>query len=689
MRKADSQLYALPVRPSACPCSRGSTGIWTAEAANLSTLIRSRSAAAIAHWPYVPNLPRHSTAKPHTAKSGQRRHLLGAPPEGLAAQVVWIRKFRAVRMDDAAAFPSCRERRETLSGPCEIAARHLLQPPPATSALPSARHRRELNLTRSRSAFWMAFSWSTQYAHFTLEHLPRMWYYQQLRRHLGSREPPPVLVVPPRLAAWQSALLRGLSSSAAIGAVPAPAHASAPLLTLQPPHWFSSLYVPGMLSHIGMLWTPQAVAIWERVRLSAGGSRHVPLLLPAQSAHSAAPREAASAAPAADGARLLYSLRAPGGRSAGGARVLSDQPVLVRGLQAMGFTQARLEGLPLAHKVAALAHASVLVVECGSALANAMLFPRGMALVVLCMREHTASEGCYGQLLASRFTAAPVYTLRIGEPLDAPDDYAAQATRKNVRFNVRPHARWTLRVPQTLRAIAHLARLPSGKPARGGAGAGSGGSRRRDDAIGSWPPPPGCALGGTRGGDGATASAPVLASPRTEDTATAGEAHDAAGRGGGTADHEWWHSPEELYRPPEGSSLLLAPLAARGGKRRRAPSGEDQRAASTSASTSGGVWRSRIFSLVPCAGSPWAAPRCWELRRELRRGDAVPSGGPVPPRLEWRPCTRDAQCSRWRWCTRLRSNSTAEGGGGGAATYGAATATSGVQDRYVNCEQRV
>ena len=47
-----------------------------------------------------------------------------------------------------------------------------------------------------------------------------------------------------------------------------------------------------------------------------------------------------------------------------------------------------------------------LLLECGSSLANAMLLPRGARLTLLCLRDHTTSRGCYGQLLATRFTQA-------------------------------------------------------------------------------------------------------------------------------------------------------------------------------------------------------------------------------------------------------------------------------------------
>ena len=39
-----------------------------------------------------------------------------------------------------------------------------------------------------------------------------------------------------------------------------------------------------------------------------------------------------------------------------------------------------------------------LVLECGSALANFPLLPRGATLLLLCMRDHSTSKGCYMQL---------------------------------------------------------------------------------------------------------------------------------------------------------------------------------------------------------------------------------------------------------------------------------------------------
>lgn len=46
----------------------------------------------------------------------------------------------------------------------------------------------------------------------------------------------------------------------------------------------------------------------------------------------------------------------------------------------------------IAQKWHALRYAKSLVLECGSALANAMFLPKGAALTVLCMRDHTSSR---------------------------------------------------------------------------------------------------------------------------------------------------------------------------------------------------------------------------------------------------------------------------------------------------------
>ena len=72
----------------------------------------------------------------------------------------------------------------------------------------------------------MAFAWHTQYAHWMLEHLPRMWYYLQLCRLLPQ---PPVLITPRGLAPWQRMVLRMLPT------LGTPSHSPPQLLPLDPP----------------------------------------------------------------------------------------------------------------------------------------------------------------------------------------------------------------------------------------------------------------------------------------------------------------------------------------------------------------------------------------------------------------------------------------------------------------------
>ena len=158
-----------------CPCSAGPIG-QAMEVASLRDLIRSQLASSVVRWPKV---------------SG---------PDGVRQQLFWLRKFRGVHMTGRHAFPACLSRSSTLSGPCDIPFEHLLQPPPADGK----------NRTRSRPVFWMAFAWSQQYAHWTLEHLPRLWYFLQLGRLLQR---PPVLLVPRSLASWQQALLESITAS--------------------------------------------------------------------------------------------------------------------------------------------------------------------------------------------------------------------------------------------------------------------------------------------------------------------------------------------------------------------------------------------------------------------------------------------------------------------------------------------
>ena len=172
-------MYALPARSSAyCPCSRGAVGDGTDLVPTLSDLVHSTSPSAISRWPRATDDASHSS---------------------MGAQLLWLRKFVHVRVESSAAFPACMERGATLVGPCAIPAKYLLRPVPsskesARSLLGGRRQAmRGLNLTLSRPAFWMSFQWSRQYAHWILEHLPRMWYYLQLCKLLPR---PPVLVTP-------------------------------------------------------------------------------------------------------------------------------------------------------------------------------------------------------------------------------------------------------------------------------------------------------------------------------------------------------------------------------------------------------------------------------------------------------------------------------------------------------------
>jgi hypothetical protein len=466
--------YAVPTsRSSSCPCSRGAIG-GARVVGSISDLVRSTSGSTIAHWP--PDVRRRQIS-------------------GLGTQLLWVRKFVHVQLWSSAAFPSCIERIDTLARPCEIPQQYLLRPVPQGHARSSHVRPQSLNLTRTRSAFWMAFEWSRQYAHWVLEHLPRLWYYLQLCQLLPNA--PPVIITPAGQSGWQAAVMRALPTMAT-----ARGSRSAQLLALDPPQHFSSLYVPGMLSHIGILWTPQALLIWDSVRQLA--ARRVPP--PPPTTGASGHRRGARG-----GAARLYSLRTSGGRSAGGARILADWPALTAGLRAAGFSPVRLDGMSLAQKLAALSRAESLVVECGSSLANAMLLPRGLQLVVLCMREHTSSAGCYGQLLASRFTGAAVHTLRVGEPLDRPDALRGRISSLNVRNNVQPHAAWTLDVPHALHAITALLGDSSAVAPPAGAT--------------RWPVPRGCERGRRHASN----------EPRPD-----------LGR---AALPEWWRAPEEAWRP--------------------------------------------------------------------------------------------------------------------------------------------
>ena len=524
-------------------------------------------------------------------------------------------------MDSSAAFPQCRERQATLDGPCDIATSFLMRPPPAprTTAPRTRLHR---NVTHHQPAFWMAFAWSTQFGHFMLEHLPRLWYYWQLRPHLQL---PPMIVVPPRLAGWQAEAFRALSAAS-------DGSSSAQLLQLSTPVWFSSLYVPGLLSYINLLWTPQALRVWDRVRAVSGRG------MPAPAPPHAAQEE--STFPPMIG-RRLYSFRQRGGRGGAGAgRVLADQAALASGLQGLGFAPLRLESLSLAEKRHAFVGCHMLVLECGSALANAMLLPKGARVVLLCAREHTSSAGCFGQLLVLRYTMTAVHTLRVGETLEA-----RAPTRTNLLNGVRAHAAWTLgNVSITLRAIGALLEIGVG---------------RASQPV--WPaPPPGCRGGHETSRHVVDPSTTALQAPTTGTDGTwiltPGSYRGAGGRLVGRR-RDWWLDPEETI---VGDPMMS--VTPRGGP----DLGRDLAALSAPKI----LQRSRIFSLVPACtsdddaevgrrpspsspSSAWATPQCWGLvGRRVRRAPhhEVTFG--------WLPCHVHVQCSTWRWCGEDRTTGT-------------------------------
>ena len=566
--------YGPPAESSSCPCSSGAIGKATV-VRDLAELVRSTASASLLHLPLVDD----------------------KPSSGVVRQLFWLRKFRGVRMASAAAFPSCNRRSDTLSAPCDIPSACLLHHAPSIGR---GRHAPAgLNLTRGRAAFWMGFAWHSQYAHWTLEHLPRMWYHLELSRTLSR---PPVLVVPKSTAPWQLAVLRAISTPNAemmmdAGGKPSQQRRGPPVLLLSPPHYFSTLYVPGMLAHIGVIWAPQAVQTWERLRalvassavprmgalgLRSMGAAATQLLLNG-GANRFGGSSAVSASRSAATTQRLFSLREAGGQSAGGARVLSNQQAIAAGLRALGFSSLHLDGLSLAQKLSAMQGATDVLFECGSSLANAMLLPAGARLILLCMRDHTSSRGCYMQLLASRFTNAPVITLRAGEQL--PASTPVLATRVNKRNNVQPHAAWTMQTAPTLQAVASLAGLqPPGNRNKDGG----------DDV--SWPPLPACALASTHTTPpaGPTPGPQPLSAPASQ----------------------WWRAPEESFQP----APHLSPFR-----------------------------RSRVFALAPCASVAWDAPRCWELVKSRHR--TKPG---MRRTLEWRACALEAHCTRWRWCVRLR-----------------------------------
>ena len=565
---------------------------------DLHELVRARNPSATVRWPRSTEVGRGAAAQ----------------------QLLWLRKFRGVRMQSAQAYPACLSRTSTFSMPCEIQQVFLAHPAPAT------RRRREwpagFNQTRSRAAFWMAFTWHTQYAHWILEHLPRMWYYLQLCRLLPQ---PPLIVTPRGLAPWQRTVLRTLPM---LGTA---AQGTAPLLPLDPPHYFSTLYVPGMPSYIGILWTPQALVIWDRVRQLAG--RRGP----------GSVAEVQTRTPSSNG--RFFSFRSVGGHSAGSARVLADLPALAAGLESLGFASLALEELSMAQKLDALRSATLLVVECGSALANGMFLPRGLTLIALCMRQHTSAQGCYSQLLASRFTAAAVHTLRVGEPVDSNRVQPTYSAYRNTKNNVQTHAAWTVSVPHALAAIAALSVGVTSHDSRsvrleGGEGGlpAQMGQRRLPSSLPSqlalgWPSL--SSIHKVCGERGAVAQA------QRAMTAAKVERHQATPLR--PPHSEWWRSPEEV------------------------------------SATTGEV-RSRVFTLLPCPGdtarpSQWASPSCFELRTR-RRPPQLPNAHMGAPHLEWRPCELPSHCTKWRWCLKKDIHG-----------HNVLNDENGTLDRNVDCER--
>eukprot|EP00327_Prymnesium_parvum_P022641 CAMPEP_0113232036 /NCGR_PEP_ID=MMETSP0008_2-20120614/1742_1 /TAXON_ID=97485 /ORGANISM="Prymnesium parvum" /LENGTH=177 /DNA_ID=CAMNT_0000078737 /DNA_START=24 /DNA_END=557 /DNA_ORIENTATION=+ /assembly_acc=CAM_ASM_000153 len=116
---------------------------------------------------------------------------------------------------------------------------------------------------------------------------------------------------------------------------------------------------------------------------------------------------------------MWYSFRTVSERGPGSGRLLIDAEVLGEKLNQQGFRPLNLADLTIQQKYRAFERARVLVVECGSAMANFMLMPRGLVLIALCMVNHTSSRGCFSQVLATHYTAAAVHTLKIGVPVNA------------------------------------------------------------------------------------------------------------------------------------------------------------------------------------------------------------------------------------------------------------------------------
>ena len=76
--------------------------------------------------------------------------------------------------------------------------------------------------------------------------------------------------MPRSLSSWQLAVLQAIPT-----AYPTPLP-PATTLTLSPPHYFGTLYVPGMLGHMQLLWTAQSMLVWDRVRQLAARPSELP-----------------------------------------------------------------------------------------------------------------------------------------------------------------------------------------------------------------------------------------------------------------------------------------------------------------------------------------------------------------------------------------------------------------------------